>query len=56
MEMDLNQPLPKNIKIIGPGIEIYHPVVYLNKPNACFYCRQEGHLIKDCPARRNKSV
>lgn len=56
MEVDLNYPLLYSINLFGSPFELAQPIVYLNKSNACFYCRQHGHLIHEFPIRRSMPI
>ena len=49
------QDLPKEINISIVNEKVSCPVETLGGLNACFLCRKEGHLRKDCPIIRNKT-
>lgn len=52
MEVDLNNKLVDKIHIQrDDDINFLQPIICNHLPNACFHCRIQGHLIKDCPRK-----
>ena len=47
--------LPKELKIVITNEVFPYPIETLGGLNACFLCRKEGHLRKDCPIIKNKT-
>ncbi|KAL3682039.1 hypothetical protein R1sor_000061 [Riccia sorocarpa] len=56
LKMDLSLELPEAIEVqdLATGETFFHPVLYKSMPNACFHCHQRGHVVRNCPVRRQK--
>ncbi|KAL3698476.1 hypothetical protein R1sor_012552 [Riccia sorocarpa] len=54
--LDLREELPESIEIEDEvTMESYHQkIVYSSMPDACFFCHQRGHTIRNCQERRNR--
>ena len=55
MDVDLNaattHPQPKKMNFKGPLTEEKRKL--LQKMGVCFYCREQGHIVKDCPEKKS---
>ncbi|KAL3678940.1 hypothetical protein R1sor_021896 [Riccia sorocarpa] len=58
LRMDLSGELPEAIEVSDPITEeaYLQPIIYKSLPNACFSCHQRGHLVRQCPTRRQPRV
>ncbi|KAL3688833.1 hypothetical protein R1sor_015142 [Riccia sorocarpa] len=56
LRMDLSEELPDSLEIVDPdtGDSYLHPILYRSLPDACFNCHQRGHVVRSCPARRQR--
>ncbi|KAL3686850.1 hypothetical protein R1sor_013159 [Riccia sorocarpa] len=56
LRLDLSEELPEAIEIVDPdtGDSYQHPIIYKSLPDACFHCHQRGHVVRTCPAKRQR--
>ncbi|KAL3692444.1 hypothetical protein R1sor_006095 [Riccia sorocarpa] len=50
--------LPETLEIEDEetGASYHQKIIYRNLPDACFKCHQRGHIIRECPLRRQPTL